>query len=284
MVVSTIAAEPRVAAPGRAPGVGTLRIVRGHSRSVAAHVYATSPLRLLTPANHGHAAWVFTSSFGGGLVDGDRLRLRVEVEEGASAYLSTQASTKVYKSPRGTTSGLRGSVAPDALLIVAPDPVVCYADARFAQVQEFDVAASGGLVVLDWFTAGRHRRGERWAFAHYESTLVIRLDGREVAHDVIALRTIDGSIADRFGRFAVMATVALAGGGMATEASSLLARAGNGSVTPRADELVAAAPLAGGGCLIRIAGTSFQAVAASVRDFLDFVPVRLGDSPWDRKW
>ena len=31
------------------------------------------PLRLLTPANHGHAAWVYTSSYGGGLVDGDRV-------------------------------------------------------------------------------------------------------------------------------------------------------------------------------------------------------------------
>jgi urease accessory protein len=98
--VTSISAEPRAAALPRTAGQGVLRVVRTHGRSVASHVYATSPLRLLTPANHGHAAWVFLSSLGGGLVDGDRLALAVSVEKGAAAYLSTQASTRVYKSRR----------------------------------------------------------------------------------------------------------------------------------------------------------------------------------------
>ena len=36
--------------------------------------------------------------------------------------------------------------------------------------------------------------------------------------------------------------------------------------------------------LVRIAGTSFESVAATVRDLLEFLPARLGDSPWHRKW
>jgi urease accessory protein len=260
-----------------------LRVVRTHGRSVAVHVYATSPLRLLTPANHGHAAWVFTSSFGGGLVDGDRLALQVGVERGAAAYLSSQASTKVYKSRTGTTSGLHASIESEALLVVAPDPVVCFADARYAQRQEYDVAASGSLVVLDWFTSGRHQRRERWAFAQYESRLIVRVDGREVVHDTIALRAGDGSVANRLGRFNVLATIVLAGGGIAAEAAAM-ALASIGPVTRRADQLVSLAALPAGGCLARIAGTSFESVAATVRELLSFVPDRLGDSPWQRKW
>ena len=277
-------AEPRAAAFSRAAGVGVLRVLRAaNGRSVAARLYATSPLRLLTPANHGHAAWVFTSSFGGGLVDGDRLAMRVDVEDGAAAYVSTQASTKVYKSQRGTASTFAASVAPDALLVVLPDPVVCFADARYTQAQQYDVAASGGLILLDWFTAGRHRSGERWAFAQYESRLVVRVDGREIAHDVIALRAADGSVACRLGRFDVIATLALVGGGVTAEAAAVAARAGAGPVTPRAPQLASVTRLAGG-CLVRIAGTSFETVAATVRDLLHFLPGRLGDSPWHRKW
>jgi urease accessory protein len=287
-------AEPRAGCP-RPAGEGVLRVVRAGGRSVAAQVYATSPLRLLTPANHGHAAWIFTSSFGGGLVDGDRLAIRVSVDAGAAAYLSTQASTKVYKSRRGTASSLCAAVGPGALLVVLPDPVVCFTEARYTQVQQYDVAMSGGLIVLDWLTSGRHRSGERWAFARYESRLVIRVDGRELAHDATALRSADGSVADRLGRFNVIATLALAGSGVTAEAAAVAARAGEVArtvagprsatgVPTRTHQLTSVAPLDGGGCLVRIAGTSFESVAATVRDLLEFLPARLGDSPWHRKW
>src|SRR5687768_4572798 len=90
----------------RLPGRGRLRVVRAGGRSVVTRAYATSPLRLLTPANHGSAAWIYTSSYGGGFVDGDRVELDVEVAEGAAAFVSTQAATKVYRSPNGTSCGL----------------------------------------------------------------------------------------------------------------------------------------------------------------------------------
>ena len=41
------------------------------------------------PDNHGHAAWVYTSSYGGGIVGGDALHLDIEV--GAEALLSFDA-------------------------------------------------------------------------------------------------------------------------------------------------------------------------------------------------
>ena len=59
------------------PGTGLLDVVRVDRRSVVRRAYATSPLRLLTPKNHGSAAWVYASSYGGGLVGGDDLRLTV---------------------------------------------------------------------------------------------------------------------------------------------------------------------------------------------------------------
>src|SRR6266508_3728405 len=110
-----------------------LTVTRSGGRSLVHGAYATSPLRLLTPSNHGRAAWVYTSSYGGGLVDGDRIAIDVDVTSGATAFVSTQASTKVYRSPNGTTATLHGRVGPGALLVMAPDPVVCFADARYRQ-------------------------------------------------------------------------------------------------------------------------------------------------------
>src|SRR5689334_5875062 len=135
------------------PGCGKLHIIQGESRSTVTQAYAASPLRLLMPKNHGRAAWIYTSSFGGGLVDGDRVSLDIEVDAGAMAFVSTQASTKVYRSVRGTNAELRARVGDDALLVLAPDPVVCFAASRYRQTQTFELAATASLVAVDWMTS-----------------------------------------------------------------------------------------------------------------------------------
>jgi urease accessory protein len=222
-------AQQSVAGHGAStPGVGRLIVTRSGGRSLVHGAYATSPLRLLTPGNHGRAAWIFTSSYGGGLVDGDRIRLDVEVGEGAGAFLSTQASTKVYRSPRGTESTMAASVAAEGLLVVVPDPVVCFSRARYRQEQRFDLAESATLVAVDWLSSGRRAFGERWMFDEYEARLVVRKAGRLLVHDAMALRARDGGLAERLGRFEVLAVVTVVGatlrGEIATITSTIDAR------------------------------------------------------------
>jgi urease accessory protein len=271
-------------AAAAAPGAGVLSVIRGASRSIVCGAYATSPLRLLTPANHGHAAWVFTSSYGGGLVDGDRVRINVDVGEGAAAFLSTQASTKIYRSPHGTEASLSARVAADGLLVVAPDPVVCFAGARYRQVQRFELADSSSLVVVDWLSSGRRAFGERWMFRDYETTLTVSQGGRLLVHDALALRASDGSLSERLGRFDVLAIVAVVGARLRDEASAIVAQVNARPVTRSSDSLMAASPLGDPGCVVRIAGTSIERVRAMIRDMLRFTPALLGDDPWARKW
>src|SRR5262245_54561573 len=96
-----------------------------------------SPVRWLTPRSHGGGAWVFASTFGGGLVDGDAIVIDVTVERGGRAMLSTQASTKIYRSRNGTSLTLRANVERAAMLVVLPDPNVCFAGSSYAQAQRF---------------------------------------------------------------------------------------------------------------------------------------------------
>ena len=283
-MLDTLAMPHAVASAMAAPGRGSVRVVRSGNRSVADRVYATSPLRLLTPANHGRAAWIFMSSYGGGFVDGDSVVIHAEVGPGAAAFISTQSSTKVYRSPHGTVAEMHASVGAEALLVVAPDPIVCFAGARYRQVQQYDVAESGALVVVDWLTSGRHTRGERWAFASYEARLSVRQQGIEIIHDAVALRDVDGDLSRRMHRFNVLALVTIIGTPVGVDAAAAIRDTAVEPVSTRADQLVAATALPGGGCVVRIAGVSFEQVSRTVRQLLAFVPERIGDSPWDRKW
>jgi urease accessory protein len=273
----------RLATPS--PGHGSLVVTaRGDGRSVVNRAYATSPLRLLTPANHGRAAWVYTSSYGGGLVDGDRLALDIEIGAGAAAYVSTQASTKVYRSRRGAATDVQARVGTGALLALVPDPVVCFADSRYAQTQRFDVAAGANLILVDWLSAGRIASGERWQFDEYVSTLRVEAGGTLVVHDALALRASDGDLATRLGRFDVLALALVLGDELRPMASAILERVNQSPVTRRADLIASAAPVGDGGCLLRIAARSVEHVSQVLREHLAGVPALLGDDPWARKW
>lgn len=286
---SLVVACGSVTAPPPTPGQGAIRIVRRGHRSVAERVAAASPLRLLTPRNHGGAAWIYTSSFGGGFVDGDCQAIDLDVAPDASAYLSSQASTKVYRSVRGATADLRARVGEQGLLVVAPDPVVCFADARFRQRQEFDVARSGALVAVDWLTSGRRESGERWSFAQYTNRLIVRIDGALIVHEVMSLRREDGDLGTRLGRFDVLAIVLVIGAPLLPFAASLVEASEKEPVRRRPAQLSVATPLTHRdlgtvGCVVRIAGPSVEAVGRSIRSALSFVPALLGDDPWARKW
>jgi len=268
---------------GIASGTGSVRISCVGSRSLVTHAFATSPLRLLTPRNHGCGAWIYTSTYGGGLVDGDSLRLEVEVESNAVALLATQAATKVYRSPRGTTAQMLCTVREGGLLVVAPDPVVCFEKATYRQYQRFDLEDSANLVCLDWFSSGRHAAGERWRFDRYQSRVEIRRSGRLVMLDAVSLDATDGDLVQRLGRFDAMLMAVLVGPSVQEYADAIARGVESQPVTSRSNLIVGASRIARGGCVLRIAGTSVEDVWLEVRRHLSFVPRLLGDDPWTRK-
>ena len=265
-------------------GTGIARIQRVDERSVVTRAFATAPLLLFHPRNHGHAAWIYTATYGGGLVDGDAISLGIVVDRGAAAVLATQAATKVYRSPAGTSVQLRAAVGDDAVLVVIPDPVVCFAGANYRQEQHFTLSGSAGLVLADSLTAGRRAMGERWAFENYVSRLTIRRGDRLLMYDAVSLRASDGDLCERMRRFDALCVLVIAGLPLHEHAGRLLARVAEAGVARRCDLIVGASRLGDDGCIVRVAGVSVEAVAQAVREYLAFVPGILGDDPWTRKW
>ncbi len=268
--------------PGRA-GDARLAFERVGNRTVVRTALAHSPLRLLTPRNHGHAAWVYTSSLGGGLVDGDHLSVELDVAEGASALLSSQGANRVYRSPRGCRSELSARVGEGALLALVPDPTMCFAGARYTQRQDVQLAPGASLVLLDVVTAGRSANGERWAFTHYVSALRVHREGRALLDERWLLDPAHGPLPARLGRFDALATVLLVGPALASAREALAGLVGALPVTPRAGLVCSASPLGPDGLVLRVAATSVEALLRTTRDWLSFLSPLLGDDPWARR-
>ena len=90
-------------------GTGHLRIERVCGQSAATSVRAVSPLKIMVPRPRGPAVWACLSNLGGGLVAGDQIALTLELGARARAFVTTQASTKLYPDPhaRRCTQDLR---------------------------------------------------------------------------------------------------------------------------------------------------------------------------------
>jgi urease accessory protein len=280
VIPPAVSAAPQSLARGR----GALAIARVGGRSVVVERRAVSPLRLLCPKNAGGAAWTYTSTLGGGLVDGDDLRLHVDVGAGASALLATQASTKAYPGETGVRQTLSAMVGEQALLVVLSDPVVLFEGARAETLLDLELAGDATCVAVEALAAGRVATGERWAAARCQTRMRVRRDGVTVLDDALLLDPAHGDVGERMGPFDAWASVVLAGAQVSAAVEDLLSRARPPhrlGADLRAIEL--ASPF-DGGCLLRIAARSTAILSDRVQGALACVAPLLGDDPFARRW
>lgn len=188
-------------------------------KSTVTRCFSKYPLKFIQPTKVGcskiDAVWIYSLSYGGGIVSGDSIRCVISVGEGCTTVLTTQASTKIYKSVGSKCSEqlLEARVGRNALLAVIPDPVTCFSTSRYSQKQIFRVTSDSSLVVVDWLTSGRHESGEKWDFHFYKSTNNIYLEGEQplFLDSVLLEQGSCSSIAERMQDYQVVGMIILLG-------------------------------------------------------------------------
>ncbi|KAM7259970.1 hypothetical protein ACFE04_015711 [Oxalis oulophora] len=198
---------------------GKLVVEKVGGKSTVTRCFSKYPLKFIIPTKVAPSTidvvWIYSLTYGGGIVSGDCISCEFIVGDGSTAVLTTQASTKVYKSIASKCSHqiFEAKVGSDALLVVIPDPVTCFSTARYCQKQVFRVLSNSSLVIVDWITSGRHESGERWDFNLYKSTNNIFLEGNQPLFlDTILLEGGNGAnLAERMSNYQVFAMVILLG-------------------------------------------------------------------------
>jgi urease accessory protein len=268
-------------------GTAHLRFAPIGAHTALTRAFCASPAKLIATNRNRVACWVYASTLGGGLVGGDDMALSIDVTSGARALLTSQASTKVYRSTRRSQQRVTASVANGGLLAVLPDPIVCYTGADFVQTQHYDLHGDATLVVVDWITSGRHECGERWAFSRYESRFTVNRDGQSIFFDAVVLEPEAGRIAARMGQFNVLLTAVMTGAMVNGAAGEVVRRIAAQPVIAAgraSGPLVTASALRPHGAVLRIAGTSAEQVGLVLREHLAFLSPLVGDDLWSRKW
>lgn len=194
----------------RGDGGAEVRFARRADGAVSlAHLWQSDPCRVLFPtaeADEPPQAVIVTTS--GGLTDGDRVRLRVEID-GGTATATTQAAEKIYRAARvAQTPALIEStllVGAGATLEWLPQETIVFDGARLRRRVDANIAADARLLACEMVVLGRVASGERFTRGSVYDGWRLRRGGRLVWADALALDGTPPDVAG-FGDAAALAT------------------------------------------------------------------------------
>ncbi|KAL1915155.1 uncharacterized protein VTP21DRAFT_7636 [Calcarisporiella thermophila] len=243
------------------PGEGHITTTLHHTHALLTRCASAYPLKLIAPKSYDpKTSLIYALGYGGGLVSGDSIRLNIEVGAGTRIVMLTQGNTKVFKRRKKnggeSKQELDARVEEDAILLLLPDPVTCFAESSYQQVQRVRLEGDGSLLIMvDWVTSGRMSRGEKWA-GRYASKNEVYHKGELIVRDSLVL---DEATGEKFGgNLSCYATVLVVGGGRSIEI---------GEGGSKEDVWWSTSPVAHG-CVVRICGMQTEAVRDVLRGIL----------------
>lgn len=173
----------------RSRGRAELGLVAAPGGARIAHLYQSSPLRILfpdsDPAEPKQAALV---NVAGGLAGGDSLDVAITLGPRARFTATTPAAEKIYR-----TLGPETEIA-SALRLEAggvcewlPQETILFDGARLTRRMRVDMAADATLLAAEMLVLGRAARGERFTQGAVHDRWRVRRDGRLVWADAFRL-------------------------------------------------------------------------------------------------
>ncbi len=126
------------------------------------------------------SALIHLHNVSGGLLGGDQLRMMLEIGESAHVQVTTTGATRIYRSrpdARPATQRIDVRVRQNACLEYLPDPIIPFADSRFAQHTRIRLDSGAGLFWWEVLAPGREACGELFAYDAFEmKTSILALD------------------------------------------------------------------------------------------------------------
>ncbi|TVR42761.1 MAG: urease accessory protein UreD [Planctomycetota bacterium] len=272
----TAAAESLPNHAACAPGQARAQVHMVDGLSSLVQQQARAPAKLLAPVARGPAVWLCQLSFGGGVVAGDHLDTALSLGAGASALLSTQGATKIYKDPqgRGARQSTRADLAAGSLLAQIPHPITAYAHADYTQDSYFHCQPGASCCWWECLSAGRPDQGEHW------SAQRVRLSTTLSRGDTVLLRDrlcLEGEhTRAQLGPWRCCFSLGFYGPRCQSAIQAL------GNTAPRADGCSFSLSPFPDGALLRGLARDVEAARACCRQHCQWLGAELGDDPWAR--
>ena len=110
-------------------------------------------------------AHIFVLSPSGGILQGDRYRMDVELKNNAISHITTQGATRIYKMDSNyATHMVTLNLKNNSYLEFIPEQIIPYGTSRFYQKTNLDIDDSSTIVYSETIVPGRIAMGEMFDF------------------------------------------------------------------------------------------------------------------------
>lgn len=160
-----------------------------NGRTVISDSYNEGALKLMRPVylDPAHPT-LYLVHVGGGYVDGDRYEINMKLEPHARLMMTTQAATKVYKTPHAPVwQYTQFSLGDESVLEYFPDPLIAYEQARFIQETVVYITNRSTFMYGEIITPGWAESGQLFRYDWIRSKLKVYRDGTLVLFDHLHL-------------------------------------------------------------------------------------------------
>ena len=138
----------------------------------------------------------FLMQLGGGIVEGEKYNINVELKENVRAIVTTQAASKVYKCENSYESFQETTLKleENSILEYITDPVILYKDAVYRQENNIYMTKSSTLIYTDGITSGWSPDKKRFQYEKAKLKTNIYMDGVPVLLDNMLINPSEDDI------------------------------------------------------------------------------------------
>lgn len=168
-----------------------LAVRQKRERTIPAEVYNRGALKVTPPIylDDPIQPCFYMMNPGGGYVDGDRYRVEIHVGEQAQMLLTTQSSTKIYKTMICPVIQETSIVLEkDSYLEYMPDPIIAYQHAQYQQHTVIRMKRGSSMLYGDIVTPGWALDGSLFRYNRLQLKTMVYLEGELVVLDHLQLR------------------------------------------------------------------------------------------------
>lgn len=186
-----------------------LKVSKVRGKNVATRLVNEAPLKLIPTASLKDEFRVMTSSYGGGVLQGDQVEFNIVCEASSSLLLQAQGNQHLYRNNDSTKESFQritAKVEDGARVVVIPEPTVMHAEASFEQVQTWDLTKESELILIDILHVGRSENGEEFLYKKFRSDVCLKLNGETIYLDCFLSKPHESKAhqASRFGDYKLM--------------------------------------------------------------------------------
>lgn len=174
-------------------GVLELSATKKNPKTIVSSCYYEGALKITRPVYlEEDSPSIYLIHVGGGYVDGDTYLTNICLEEGAELSVTTQSSTKVYKTPNKPVVQKTNIILnKGSILEYLPDPLIAYKGARFFQETNVRLEDDSGFFYSDIITPGWAEDGSLFRYDWIRSKLKVFKGEKLVVFDHLLLEPDD---------------------------------------------------------------------------------------------